>query len=260
MSPRPSSAGGIGNPSITIRAGRRLGRGLDKLRRGWWSPRIARSPQHEPRGAIPAARIAAARASCSIQSTRSNTTHSIMRAGQPERQKSAESPAYQAVARISVLVRRRWAGLAVDELPGGNHRRERAGATPGGGAYGAYRCATNGGGWGPGHMGNVGAAHTSRLFASGRFSPRAPAPVAPPLPARRAIQRDRPDENAPSRLFAVRRLLPILPHDDRLTTEQTGGERIGDEAIANPGVDPLALVTDGGGLRFRHNRQSFHRR
>ena len=36
----------------------------------------------------------------------------------------------------------------------------------GGGAYGAYRCATNGGGgWGPGHTGNVGAAHTSRLFA-----------------------------------------------------------------------------------------------
>ena len=35
---------------------------------------------------------------------------------------------YQAVARISGHVRRRWASLVVDELPGGNHRRERAGA------------------------------------------------------------------------------------------------------------------------------------
>ena len=46
----------------------------------------------------------------------------------------------------SVLFRRGGGGLVVDELPGGNHRRGRAGATPGGGAYGAYRCATNGGG------------------------------------------------------------------------------------------------------------------
>ena len=34
-----------------------------------------------------------------------------------------------------------------------------------------------------------------------RFSPRALAPVAPPLPARHAIQRDKRDENAPSRLY-----------------------------------------------------------
>ena len=50
----------------------------------------------------------------------------------------------------------------------------------------------------------------------------------------------------PRSRLAVRRLLPILPRDYRLTTEQTGGERIGDEAIANPGVNSLALVTDGG--------------
>ena len=56
----------------------------------------------------------------------------------------------------------------------------------------------------------------------------------------------------PRSRLAVRNFLPILPRDDRLTTEQTGGERIGDQAIANPGVDPLALVTDGGGLD--HNR------
>ena len=54
--------------------------------------------------------------------------------------------------------------------------------------------------------------------------------------------------------LAVRRLLPILPRDDRLTTEQTGGQRIADEAVPNPDVDPLALATDGGGLRFWHNR------
>jgi hypothetical protein len=39
---------------------------------------------------------------------------------------------YQAIAKISVLVRRLWDSLAVDELAGGDHRRGRAGATPGG--------------------------------------------------------------------------------------------------------------------------------
>ena len=49
-----------------------------------------------------------------------------------------------------------WASLVLDELASGNHRRGRAGATLGD-VYGAYRCATNsGGGWGPGHTGNVG--------------------------------------------------------------------------------------------------------
>src|ERR1700722_6380575 len=64
---------------------------------------------------------------------------------------------------------------------------------------------------------------------------------------------------ARSRL-AVRNLLQILPRDDRLTTTETGGGRIGDETIADPRVNPLALATDGGGIRFRHNRQSFRRR
>jgi hypothetical protein len=53
-----------------------------------------------------------------------------------EQQKSAELPA------LSMAL----GYLAVDELPGVNRRRERAGATLGGGAYGAYRCATSGGG------------------------------------------------------------------------------------------------------------------
>ena len=130
---------------------------------------------------------------------RSNTTNLLTTTICRERQKSVEVAALSAVAKISlsVLVRRLWACLVVDELPGGNHRRGRAGATPGGGAYGAYRCATNGGGgWGPGHTGNVGAAHTSRPFASERFSPRAPAPAAPPLPARRATHRSKPDGSA----------------------------------------------------------------
>ena len=35
---------------------------------------------------------------------------------------------HQAVTRISELVRRRWDSLVVDELPGGNYRRGRAGA------------------------------------------------------------------------------------------------------------------------------------
>jgi hypothetical protein len=54
--------------------------------------------------------------------------------------------------------------------------------------------------------------------------------------------------------LAVRRFLPILLRDDWFTTKQTGGERIGDEAIANPGVDPLALVADSGRLRFWQRR------
>ena len=76
------------------------------------------------------------------------------------------------------------------------------------------------------------------------FSPRAPAPAAPPLPAQHAIRRDRSDEGAPSRRRS--KLLPRRARGDRLATEQTGGEPIGDEAIANPSVNPLALVTHDG--------------
>ena len=49
---------------------------------------------------------------------------------------------------------------------------------------------------GTGHTGNVATAYTSRPFLSERFSPRAPAPAAPPLPAQYAIRRDRSDESA----------------------------------------------------------------
>ena len=70
------------------------------------------------------------------------------------------------IARNSVHVRRLWAALAVDELPGGNHRRDVPCATRGDSAYRAYgRTTSGGGGWGPGHTGNVGAAHRSRPFA-----------------------------------------------------------------------------------------------
>ena len=92
----------------------------------------------------------------------------------------ALSGRYQAL----VLVRR----LCAATISSRACRRNR-----GGGAYGAYRCATNGGGgWGPGHTGNVG----GRDLRFGRFSPRAPAPVAPPLPARRATHRSKPDGSA----------------------------------------------------------------
>jgi hypothetical protein len=70
------------------------------------------------------------------------------------------------VAGNSALARSLCAGFVFDEPPSASHRRGRGGATRGGSAYGAYRCATNGGGgWGPGHMGNVGVAHTLRTFA-----------------------------------------------------------------------------------------------
>jgi hypothetical protein len=89
--------------------------------------------------------------------------------------------------------------LAVDQLPGGNHRRGRAGATPGGGAYGAYRMRDQRRrGVGPGNTDDVGAAHTSRPFASERFSPRALVPAAPLLPAQPAIRRNTRRENGPS--------------------------------------------------------------
>ena len=76
----------------------------------------------------------------------------------------AESPAYQAVAGISLLVRRLWSSHVLDQLPGGDHRRERAGATSA-------------------------PAHTSRVSLLKGSSSRAPAPAsrrlpAPPDPAR----------------------------------------------------------------------------
>jgi hypothetical protein len=103
---------------------------------------------------------------------------------------------YQAVAKISVLVRRRWT---------------------------RYKCATNGGGdVGPGHTGNVGTAHSSRI--SGRFSPPALAPAAPPLPAQPAIRRDRPDENAPSRLYR-RSKPPPTPRPQRSACDNRNRRR-----------------------------------
>jgi hypothetical protein len=63
--------------------------------------------------------------------------------------------------------------------------------------------------WAPGHTGNVGAAHTSQPFASERFSPLAPAPAAPPLPAQYAIRRDRADESAPQPRRSRRRSIAV---------------------------------------------------
>ena len=76
------------------------------------------------------------------------------------------APALRLIARNSVHVRRLWARLAVDDLPSGNHRPGHVGAALGGGTYGAYRCATNGGGgWGPGHTGNVATASLRKASA-----------------------------------------------------------------------------------------------
>ena len=54
-------------------------------------------------------------------------------------------PPYRIVSRISVLARRRWLASWSMSLPGDNYRRGRVGVTRGGGAHGAYKCATNGG-------------------------------------------------------------------------------------------------------------------
>ena len=100
-------------------------------------------------------------------------------------------------------------------------------------------------GGGPGRAGNVGAAPTPRPFAIRKGSALEPQR----LPRHRLLLSPPfgmtiPMKTSPG--LAVRRLLPSRARDDRLTTAQTGGERIGDEAIANSGVNPLALVTDGG--------------
>ena len=107
-----------------------------------------------------------------------------------------------------------------DELPGGNHRRGRAGATRGGGAYGAYRCGPTAAGGGPGHTGNVGAAHTSRPFAFRKVQPSSPSAcrAAASRSARhsawQAAMKTRPR-------LAVRNLLPLLPRNERQTATET---------------------------------------
>ena len=101
--------------------------------------------------------------------------------------------------RIVDLARRLNCTLGCAGMPSDdNCRRQDHEPRRGDGAWGAYRCATNGGGggYGPGHTGNDGTAHTSQLFASESFSPRDPAPAAPPLPAQYAIRRDKSDESA----------------------------------------------------------------
>ena len=104
------------------------------------------------------------------------------------RQSIVERPSRGVAGLISqdlVLVRMLGTGFVFDELARGNHRRGRAGATPGGGANGAYRCAANGGGWGPGHTGNVGAARRRELSPHcERFSRRALTLDAPSGPLR----------------------------------------------------------------------------
>jgi hypothetical protein len=90
----------------------------------------------------------------------------------------------QAAAKILVLVRRLWDSLAVDELPGGDHRRGLPARLPA--AHMARTDARPTAAAG----GDRATRATSRPFASGRFSLRAPAPVAPPLPAQYATRRD----------------------------------------------------------------------
>ena len=74
------------------------------------------------------------------------------------------------------LCRRLWASPVFDQLASGYHRRGgHAGATPGG-AYGAYKFATNGGGggYGPGYTGNVGNVAYVATFRLGKVQPLSP--------------------------------------------------------------------------------------
>ncbi len=126
-------------------------------------------------------------ASCSSASARSNATHYHTRQLVVERQQSAEPPALS--------------GRCEDLSPCWKApRRPRVRRS-------CQRQSSSRACWC-----NVGAAHTSRPFASERFSPRAPAPVAPPLPAQHAIRRDRSDESA---LAPRRSKLPPTPRPRR---------------------------------------------
>ena len=124
---------------------------------------------------------------------------------------------------ILVLVRRLWASLVVDELPGGNHRRERAGA------YVA-------------------------TFRSGKVQPsspsacRAAASRSYPFGVARGVETD------PH--LVVRHLLPLLANIEGQPAIATAIHGIGRQARANPCGDPLALITGGGGFGSRRRWNS----
>jgi hypothetical protein len=115
-------------------------------------------------------------------------------------------------------------------IPGGNHRRGRAGATPVGGAYGAWRVGT-----GPPAQRRyrayvatfrniaIGSALEPQRLPRRRFLPGAPFDVTSAMKTRPRVR------------IAVRNFLPRSTRNDRLTTTETGGGRPGDEAAANPG-------------------------
>ena len=88
-------------------------------------------------------------------------------------------------------------------------------------------------------------AHTSRPIASERFSPRAPAPAAPPLPAQYAMHRSRPDGSAH---VSRRSIFPSTCRPRRSACDNPNRRRVrvDDEMVPDPLVDPIALVTDGG--------------
>ena len=135
------------------------------------------------------------------------------------------------VAKISVLVlvRRLCARLVADDLPGRNHRRERAGGDRATRATSAPRIRRA----------------LSLRKASAREPqclPRRRFPLSPPFGVTSPMK--------PRPRLAVRNLIPLRSRDDRLATAQTGSGRPVDEAIPNPGFDLLALVTkDGIGRR-----------
>ena len=104
-------------------------------------------------------------------------------------------------------------------------------------------------GRGPGHTGNV------ATFRFGKVQPSSPSACR--AAASRSVRHSRvaiPMKTRPG--LAVRNFLPRRPRDERPATAQTGSERIVDETITNPGVNPLALVTDGGGLDRQQARQA----
>ena len=107
----------------------------------------------------------------------------VLRRGQRQAQRSPPWPlppcpgrrrAYDAGRRGGPF-HKLWAGLVVDELPGGNHRRGRAGATPGDNKYLAYGCTTSGSGWGPSHTGNGAASRFGKVQPSSPSACRAAA-------------------------------------------------------------------------------------
>ncbi len=194
-------------------------------------PRVARSPQHEPRGAIPAARIAAGQSFVQQRVGTFEHRPPITRANLSSNGSNRRSRrlyqvfrVYQSLFEGAGLASRSMsfpAAIIVEgvpaQLPAAAHMaRTDARPTAAAGGDRATRATSA-----PRIRRDLSLRKGSALEP--QRLPRRRFPLSPPFGVTSPMK-------TRSRL-AVRHFLPMLPRDDRLTTAQTGGERPGDEAI-----------------------------